>query len=301
MRWLLGAAFARRSDERFVGNLRAATRTVGQALAVAVFLPTAALTRIPGFAGRRGSQFANRCTAAVQAMWGRTSLALMGATIEYSAPRPEGFYLVVANHLSWLDIQVLAYIFPGRFVAKSEVAGWPLLGWMARSGGTIFVVQSRRKDLMRVGTLMRETLEGGTRILLFPEGQASRGARVEKFHSGLLDGAAREGLPCLPVSIEYATPDVPWGAAWTACWWGGMVFWRHMWRLLGLKRVIVRVKWPSAAITCADRKDLTERLRAAVVERFVPIAQSPVPPDLPWPELVEQSADASGGVGRGVD
>jgi len=215
----------------------------------------------------------------------------MGVRIEYEVDAPSEGVLLAANHLSYLDILVLAALFPCRFVAKSEIAGWPLVGLLSRSVGTIFIRQARRRDLQRVGDLMDETLRAGVSVVVFPEGRATRGARVEKLHSSLFETVARRSVPCRAAAITYRTPRDPWGEAWTVCWWGGMGLPRHLWRLLGTREIVVTVRCASVETGDKDRKGIAEEVRRALETGFRAIPQEPVPPDFPWPHLVALAPD----------
>ena len=101
----------------------------------------------------------------------------------------------------------------------------------------------------------------------------------------------RRAIPCLPVSLHYATPRERWGPAYTVCWWGGMGLWLHLWRLLGMRGVTARVRWSSAPLMGLERKELAGELRSAMRAHFDPIQQGPAPPDFPWPRLVEEGCD----------
>jgi 1-acyl-sn-glycerol-3-phosphate acyltransferase len=257
-----------------------------------VLVTPALLARALGPGGARRA--ALHGTAAVQRAWSRALLWLLGVEVVLEGQLPDRACLVVANHLSYLDILVLGCIFPGRFVAKSEIAGWPVLGWLARAAGTIFVVQTRRRDVVRVDREMAETLAAGVAVLLFPEGHSTRGLAVDRFKSALLASAARGGIPCLAVALHYDTPRDPWAPAGTVCWWGGMGFCSHAWNLVGLRRIEARLRLAPAPLAHPDRKLLAEALHGALAERFVPIRQAPVAPDWPWRTLFEPP-----GLGRG--
>jgi 1-acyl-sn-glycerol-3-phosphate acyltransferase len=276
-------------------HLRAALRLVALLLVSAAMFPFGLATRVLALCGARRA--ALHAGAAVQAAWARGSLPCFGVRVVVEDPAPKGCFLIVSNHVSYVDILVLAATFRVRFVAMQEIAGWPLVGWLARSSGTLFVDRTRRRDVVRVGEEMRRTLAAGVSVLLFPEGGASRGARIEPFKTPLFEPPARERIPCLAVALGYETPGSPWGPAWTVCWWGGMDLARHAWRLLGMRRVVARVRCAPAPVSGAERKELAEALRAELVARFRPIAQAPAPPDLPWPALLEGSGvgDRQGG------
>jgi len=278
------------------GVLRLA-RFVGLFAVSAALLLPALLTRVLARCGARRAGLHG--AAGLQRAWARAMLGLLGVRVTLDGALPSRTCLVVANHLSYLDILVLARCFPVRFVAKSEIAGWPVLGGMARAVGTIFVVQARRRDVLRVDREMAETLAAGVAVVLFPEGQSTRGVGVERFRSSLLESAARGAIPCLAVALHYDTPQDPWAPAGTVCWWGGMGFWAHAWNLVGLRRVEAQVRPAPGPLVHSDRKRLAEALQGALAERFLPIRQAPVAPDWPWRELFEPS-EAAPGDARGL-
>lgn len=241
-----------------------------------------------------------RFAAVVQRLWARGMLAILGVELELVGAPPAGAYLVVANHLSYLDIPVLAALFPGRFVAKSEIASWPVLGALAGLVGTIFVHQRRTRDLVRVEREMARTLAAGVPVLLFPEGHSTRGAGVDRLHSSLLECAVSARIPCLAVTLGYETPRDPWAPAATVCWWGGMGFWRHVHGLVGLRCIRARVRVAPTPHGSSDRKELAGLLWGELQVAFVPVRQGPVAPDYPWPELFEGGRLAQGGTHAGA-
>lgn len=261
----------------------ATTRLVLAFVASAVLLPLGLCTRLPLLVGAHG--LALRWGAAIQALWAGTLARCLGLRWVLPGAPPGGCYLIVSNHLSYLDILVLACVFRGRFVAKSEIAGWPALGWLSRSVGTLFVDQRKKRDVLRVGAELERTLASGISVFLFPEAGASRGVRIEPFKSALFAAPARHGIPCLPVALRYET-DAPFGEAWTVCWWGGMGLYQHILRLLGLGGVRAVLRWAEQPVVASERKELAARLRAELERLFVPIRQENPPPDFPWPHLL---------------
>src|SRR5262249_20251389 len=147
------------------------------------FLAPALLSRVLALCGARRT--ALRLAARVQCVWARGILAVLRVEVVLEGELPARPCLVVSNHLSYLDIAVLSAHFPGRFVAKSEIGGWPVLGPLARTVGTIFLVQKRGRDVLRVEHEMARTLEAGVPVVLFPEGHSTRGVRVDRLHSSL--------------------------------------------------------------------------------------------------------------------
>jgi 1-acyl-sn-glycerol-3-phosphate acyltransferase len=143
--------------------------------------------------------------------------------------------LYVANHISWLDIVVLSAIAPMCFIAKKEVAGWPLFGTLASIGRTLYVDRDRRHDVGRSHGAMKERLESGEIVTLFAEGRSSDGNRVLPFRSALIGAAERElngtPVPVQPVTIAYTgIHGIPLGRGLRPifAWYGDMRLFSHL-------------------------------------------------------------------------
>ena len=228
--------------------LRAALRLALLLALVALLFPLSLATRLADLAGARGP--AARAAARVQSWWARASLAILGVELELHGKPPARAGLVCANHQGYIDVFVLGALVPGRFVAMHEIAGWPLLGWMARSTGTLFLNRDRKRDVLEVGPRMDATLERGVRVLLFPEGRAGAGDGWRR--SRRRSSRAPPGPGCLACrwGSPTARPASPFSPAWTVCWWGGMGLWRHLWRLLRLSRVKAEVRFGAVELRC---------------------------------------------------
>ena len=111
--------------------------------------------------------------------------------------------VIVANHISWLDIFIINAVRPTRFVAKSEIRDWPFVGWLCDKTGTIFIKRAKRSDTHKINQVMHDVLAGGDCVGLFPEGTTSAGDRVRKFHSSLFEPAVASGASVTPVALEY--------------------------------------------------------------------------------------------------
>ncbi|MEM6373871.1 MAG: lysophospholipid acyltransferase family protein [Pseudomonadota bacterium] len=198
----------------------------------------------------------------------RLSLMWMGLEYQRRGTPMQGPGAVVANHSSWLDIFALNAGDCIYFVSKSEVAGWPGIGFLARATGTLFIARDRREA--RVQTQAFETrLLAGQRLLFFPEGTSTDGLRVLPFKSTLFQAFFApdlyEVLSVQPVSVTYHAPD---GAdARIYGWWGDMDFAPHLLRTLALARqgrVVVVYHDPIKVSDVADRKGLALAAEAAV-------------------------------------
>lgn len=262
--------------------LRKLLRLIAAVVVIAVFLPPALVLRLGGSVlGPASERFALRHGVRLQALWARGMLRAIGARLDLEGSPPRGRHLVVANHVSYLDILVLAALFPGRFVAMVEISRWRLFGTLAKSTGTIFVDRSRRRDVVRVGEEMRRSLDAGATVILFPEAHASSGADVRPFHSSLFEIAEHLEVPCLPVGLSYATPGEPWAAAYTVGWWGRYPLFAHIVRLTGLRRIRARVRWGAPVEPGRGRKALARDCWASVRNLRSPMAQEPAPPGDP--------------------
>jgi 1-acyl-sn-glycerol-3-phosphate acyltransferase len=135
--------------------------------------------------------------------WGRTMLERLGIELKVvGTPAPAGPMLLVANHISWVDILALHAVCPCRFVAKADVARWPLVGTVVTGGGTIYVKRESPRDAMRVVERMVEALKDGDILAVFPEGTTSDGSSVLRFHSSLIQAAISAGAPVQPVALQ---------------------------------------------------------------------------------------------------
>lgn len=187
-------------------------------------------------------------------------------------PSPRPGTLFVANHASYLDISVLGGQIEGAFVAKSEVANWPLFGWLAKLQRTVFVDRRVRSTHIQRDALT-ERLEHGDSLVLFPEGTSSDGNRLLPFKSALFSVAEMDNglIPIQPVSVAYVALDgIPMGRLFRAmiAWYGDMELAPHLWEFLGLGIVTVVVEF-HPVVTLAEmgsRKALSDHCRSVIAQ-----------------------------------
>jgi 1-acyl-sn-glycerol-3-phosphate acyltransferase len=184
---------------------------------------------------------------------------------------PRAPFFLVSNHLSYLDIVVLAAQAPCRFVAKREVRGWPGVGPLARTMGTIFVDRGAPRDAVRALNQVEAAIRGGDGVTVFAEATSSAGAGVLPFRSALLEWAARTRHPVHYATLGYRTPPGSAPAHLSVCWWGDMTFGRHLVGLAGLRSCEATIHFGPDPITAPDRRQLADRLHAAVRAQFVPV------------------------------
>lgn len=193
----------------------------------------------------------------------------MRRSILGNPPRPP--FLLVTNHLSYLDIILLSSCVKGVFVAKRDMRSWPLLGPLAQVTGTIWVNREVRRDAVRVLDLIDEAIARGDGVLLFPEGTTSSGSALLPMRPALLEWAAREQYPVHYAAITYRSAPGALPAESGLCWWGGMSFGRHFRGVLRTRSFHAVVNFAAEPLTAPTRGKLAERLQQAIAERFVPV------------------------------
>lgn len=111
--------------------------------------------------------------------------------------------LIVANHVSWLDIFVINALHPCRFVAKADIRSWPLLGWLSARSGTIFISRGRVRDVRRIFQDLVQSIRNGERIAFFPEGTTAAQGGLLPFHANLFEAAIDADVPIQPMALRY--------------------------------------------------------------------------------------------------
>lgn len=139
----------------------------------------------------------------VQIAWFRCFLVTLGVRVSRRGQWSPNAPLWVANHISWLDIVVLGAQAPLTFIAKQDVAGWPIFGFLASRTGSLFIRRGDPEDTKRVGERMTWLLRQGRTLLLFPEGTSSSGESVLRFHPRLFHPAKRAGVAVQPIALDY--------------------------------------------------------------------------------------------------
>jgi 1-acyl-sn-glycerol-3-phosphate acyltransferase len=136
--------------------------------------------------------------------WSAQLLRIFGVTVELhpDVVAPAGG-LWVANHVSWIDVFVINAVLPSRFVAKSEVRSWPLVGKLSAWAGTIFVARASRRDLRRTIDTLVSTLQAGERVVVFPEGTSAAQGAILPFRANLFEAAIEAGVAVHPLALSY--------------------------------------------------------------------------------------------------
>ncbi|MEX0661691.1 MAG: 1-acyl-sn-glycerol-3-phosphate acyltransferase [Balneolaceae bacterium] len=212
----------------------------------------------------------NRCLT----IWGKTSAKILSINVETKGDIPQPPFLLVSNHLSYVDIIILFSVLKTTFVAKLEVASWPVLGFIAKTIGIVFIDRKRKRDVKRVNKVISEQINERQGITIFPEGTTSPGASVLKFRAPLLEHAAAESIEVSYCAINYelASSDEPVHT--TVCWWGDVSMFDHLFNLAKQKNINATITFGQSKETLSDRKKLAKSLHQKVSAIFEPMCIS---------------------------
>jgi 1-acyl-sn-glycerol-3-phosphate acyltransferase len=136
--------------------------------------------------------------------WSAQLLEMLGIRIATDlAPDQLAGGLLVCNHISFIDVFVINALLPSAFVSKDDVAGWPLIGWLSRRNGTVFIARGSRRAAHRTQVQMVELLRAGERLAIFPEGTSTVGVEVLPFHAALLQSAIDADAAVYALALSY--------------------------------------------------------------------------------------------------
>lgn len=200
--------------------------------------------------------------------WWRARIArILHVQVRVRGRPVEGSALLVANHVSWLDIPVLGWIPAISFLSKAEVRRWPLIGWLAARGGTLFIRRGARGEADNAAEQITWHLVRGRKVLLFPEGTTTDGSGVRAFHPRLFASAVLADVPIQPVALRYTLPQ---GQAHgtphpSAPFIGDDTFPAHLWRVLGEASIVAEVEFLAPLRARGrDRKTLAREARECI-------------------------------------
>ena len=190
--------------------------------------------------------------------------------------RPGQNYLIVANHMSYLDAILVAAWRPAAFVTSMEMKKTPFLGQLTDMGGCLYVERRSKENIQNEIGEIEEALKRGFDVVVFPEATSTDGSALRNFKRPLFAAAVRAGVPVLPVVIEYEYID---GKPVTAanrdalCWYGDMDFASHFFKLMRHRRIDVRLTaLPEIPVTKDSTRDtLMEQAFQAISGRYRPI------------------------------
>lgn len=203
--------------------------------------------------------------------WYARFLELCGVQLDCQGTPPQGPALIVANHLSWVDIPAIGACSQAAFLSKWSIRHWPLIGWFARAAGTLFIRRGKGES-GRVAAAIAERLQTGGQVAIFPEGRIGNDHQVERFFPRLFSAAIDTGTPVVPMALRYCHHQAP----------DDQIIYRPGRSFMGILFTLLRRR-----VTCArlvicppidprgkDRRALAEAAREAIVAA---LAQSPCP------------------------
>ena len=198
-------------------------------------------------------------------VWALRMLGILGIALQVEGRPPmQGPALLAANHLSWLDILVMHAARHCRFVSKSEVKRWPLIGTLATGGGTLYIERGKRRDALRVVHRMTESLQAGEIVAVFPEGTTGDGRELLPFHGNLIQAAISADAPVQPVSLRFVDRATGRDSD-TPLWLGDDTLVSSLWRTVAGAPFVAQVRFgtPQHA-EGRDRREWADDLREAV-------------------------------------
>lgn len=197
--------------------------------------------------------------------WAVQLLALWGIHLKVlGQPVVSGPALMVSNHISWLDILVIHAARYCRFVSKSDIRSWPMLGALATGAGTLYIERTRRKDALRMVRDMADAMKQGDVVAVFPEGTTSDGRELLPFHANLIQAAIAAEAPVQPMSLKFV--DARTGEMTLApCYIGDDTLLVSVWRTLTAAPITAVVHFGQAQTANGrDRRQWAHDLRASV-------------------------------------
>lgn len=216
--------------------------------------------------------------AKIVSFFSRLLLWILGVKFHVNVPvaRLKKNYLIVANHLSYLDVLIISSFFPGCFVTSREIRASAFLGQICMLAGCLFV-ERRSRQFLRLETAdIARALEKGLNVIIFPEGTSTNGRDILRFRQPLFRAAIDADISILPVSISYTRINrqpVDSSNRDTLFWYGDMAFWPHFKALARVKQIMVTLHIghpiaPSDGDSCAI---LSVTARTAVKKNYTPV------------------------------
>ena len=201
---------------------------------------------------------------AIVQRWSVRMLRCLGVEVRVAGSAHPGAVLMVANHVSWLDIPALHASAPqARFVSKSNIAHWPLLGRLARAGGTLFIERERKRDALRVVHEVADALRQANAVAVIPEGTTGTGVGVLPFHANLLQAAITTATVVQPIVLRYSEPGHPISIA--AQYTGTTTLIESLVKVCRARGLVVDVRFLAAEpVGQIDRRALAEQLRERI-------------------------------------
>ncbi len=207
--------------------------------------------------------------------YSKAALAFMGIRVNIQGVVPKrGNYLVVSNHLSYLDILVISSFFPSSFVTSVEIKETPILGQICFLAGCIFVERRNKQNILSEKEGVAKTLAQIGSVTLFPEATSTNGEKILNFKRPFFKSAIDAKVAVLPMTLNYSSIDggpVHKGNRDMVFWYGDMSFFPHLFKFLSLKNIVVSVSVSSVINDIYDHNDLTAFTQNCIELNFLPV------------------------------
>ena len=197
-------------------------------------------------------------------------LGVFGITLRVEGSLQPGGVLLVANHVSWIDITALHAVVPqARFVSKADIRSWPLLSRLADAADTLYLERERKRDALRVVHLVAHALSQGQTVAVFPEGTTSTGRALLPFHANLLQAAIATSTPVQPIALRFSDARESYSMAVEFV--GATTLVESLWRVARAQGLVAHITLlPARPSAEADRRALAQALRDDIAARLAP-------------------------------
>ncbi|MER6158862.1 lysophospholipid acyltransferase family protein [Streptomyces sp. NPDC001868] len=255
--WLPSAPCSPRTCVEASRQAAAVPRAVARFAAVVALVLLGVLVSLVGL----------RLPAGVVRRWCRWTVRASGVRVRISgAAPPTGGLLLVANHVSWLDIPLLGAVRPARMLAKSDIRGWPVAGALVARSGVLFIERDRIRALPETVARIAGALRGGAAVVAFPEGSTWCGRAQGRFRRAVFQAALDAGVPVQPVRVRYRFTEG--GASTAPAYVGDDSLLASVWRVVSARGVVAEVdaRPVIAPADHLDRRALAGAAQAAVID-----------------------------------
>ncbi len=204
-------------------------------------------------------------------LWAKSVAKIIGMNVVVKGTPPNTPFFLVSNHLSYVDVWVFYSILNCTFIAKSEIRSWPIIGFILKTSGVLFVDRNKRTDVKRVNDEISTHLTENQGIVLFPEGTTSAGSDLLPFKTSLFQYPATKELPVTCASINYSSPDYEKPAYQSVCWWNDTPFFKHLFYLFMMKEFKATVTFNDEIVVNSNRKVLASSSYKIIKQTFEPV------------------------------
>lgn len=195
--------------------------------------------------------------------WSKGLLTLLGFRVHIDGDALARPALLVANHVSWVDIFAINALAPSAFVSKADVRQWPVIGWLAAMNETVFLQRGSRGHARIINEEIATRMAAGRHVAVFPEGTTTDGSHVQHFHAALLQPAINAGQPVQPLALRYRTPDGAFTRA--AAYDGDLSFMESLSAIVATPRIEVHLSvLPALTTVGANRRDIAHAAHTTI-------------------------------------